>query len=29
LDMQILEDVPELTAATTTIEVMTNEAALA
>lgn len=28
LDMQILEDVPELTAVTTTIEVMTNEAAL-
>ena len=29
LDMQVLEDMPELTAATTTIEVMTNEAALA
>lgn len=29
LDMQVLEDLPELTAATTTIEVMTNEAALA
>jgi hypothetical protein len=28
LDMQVLEVVPELTADTTTIEVMTNEAAL-
>ena len=29
LDMQVLEDLPELTTVTTTIEVMTNEAALA